>query len=455
MTQAQGDRPAAATATKPNNYGQVTPVPVAPKRKVTYVFVVGSTSSALMMPYAVSVNGKVLPAFKDKPRKVACGGGDKIELFVDQGDSVSLYLNSDAHPSHRKHSVYKVVAGDRDVLVKVTEKSGKHSDPDTPVRQIAPNAKEDAERKTDIYAAPLTGDIWMRISHVYSPGEVDALVPAGTSAAVLAAVKSIYAVLPSAELLVSEAPTGGGPGRRLSVRFIDSNNPRQNITAYDLLKDGLTRVHPGGFAALLNAAFDNGIESLRVTSCWRPMLGSIAHRAGLGLDVDYIGNAWINRQELREGKAGGKDSPHVSDEEVKRFKEYERSTEVLKEARKNFVVARKAAEAKGLTAEEKVAAAEQLRIAREAQSSAQIAQQESRRLWIAERDANEPISVNRYRASLLRCSCVAQLFDPWVLDLNTDDNVAPQNNLQKGSSTSLERLHAHHLHITVREPKIL
>lgn len=454
MSNAQDNRPVAATATKPNHYGQVTAVTVAPKRRVTYVFFVGSTSS-LMMPYAVSVNGRVLAAFKDKPKRVACAGSDKIELFVDQGDSVSLYLNSDAHPSYREHAVYKVVAGERDVLVKVTEKPGKYSELDTPVLQPQPDVNQGAERKVDVYAAPLTGDIWLKISHVYSPGEVDALVPAGTSAAVLAAVKSIYAVLPSAQLLVSEAPNGDRPGRRLSVRFIDSNNPKQNITAYDPLKDGLTRVHPGGFAALLNAAFDNGIESLRVTSCWRPMLGSIAHRAGLGLDVDYIGSAWINREELREGKAGGKDSPHVSDEEVKRFKEYERSTEALEEADKNVVAARKAIEAKGLTAEEKVAARERLRVAREAQSSAQLAEKKAEDLWIAERDANEPISVSRYRASLLRCSCVAQLFDPWVLDIDTGDGVAPQNNLQKGSKTSLDRLHAHHLHITVREPKIL
>lgn len=72
--------------------------------------------------------------------------------------------------------------------------------------------------------------------------------------------------------------------------------------------------------------------------------------------------------------------------------------------------------------------------------------------WNAERDANEPAKVKLFRASLLHCTCVVQLFDPWYMDANTKAGQNPEPNMQK---TSNETLHAHHLHVTVFEPKIL
>jgi len=41
--------------------------------------------------------------------------------------------------------------------------------------------------------------------------------------------------------------------------------------------------------------------------------------------------------------------------------------------------------------------------------------------WDKERNANEPAKVKLFRASLLQCSCVFQLFDPWFMDANTKD----------------------------------
>lgn len=72
--------------------------------------------------------------------------------------------------------------------------------------------------------------------------------------------------------------------------------------------------------------------------------------------------------------------------------------------------------------------------------------------WNEERDKGEPNHVQHYRASLLRCQCVKQLFDPWFMDANTRDASEPTPNMQKSGN---ETLHAHHLHITVDDPKIL
>jgi len=72
--------------------------------------------------------------------------------------------------------------------------------------------------------------------------------------------------------------------------------------------------------------------------------------------------------------------------------------------------------------------------------------------WIAEQDKNEPNEVRRFREALIVSSSISQLFDPWVMDSNTRDKELPIPNIQSDDN---ETLHAHHLHITVHEPKIL
>ncbi len=67
----------------------------------------------------------------------------------------------------------------------------------------------------------------------------------------------------------------------------------------------------------------------------------------------------------------------------------------------------------------------------------------------------EPAAVQSFRLLLLESPSVKQLFDPWFLESDTQDARAPVANMQRGSSTSNERLHAHHLHITIHEPRIL
>ncbi|MES8781224.1 hypothetical protein U6T93_12245, partial [Cutibacterium acnes] len=184
---------------------------------------------------------------------------------------MSLYLNSDAHPDFRTHPVYAVQVGTRDVEVVVTEKTGRHSDADTPV--LRRGDPSDKPPQIDRYAAVLTGDIWMKVSHKYTEAEAQARLPAGTSAAVAQAVKSIYRGLSQARLEIVE-PVENGQPRRLSVEFVDSGNPRNNITRYDLLADGLPRVHPAGFAALFSAALQQGIASIWVAALYSAALGS-------------------------------------------------------------------------------------------------------------------------------------------------------------------------------------
>jgi hypothetical protein len=437
-----------------DKHNSVVDAPCTKKCKVTYRF---AFRGKLSMPYAVAVNGKVLAAFKDRPKRT----DSKIPVVVDAGQTVQLYLNSDAHPAFRQHPVYEVKVGDDDVEVVINEIAGKHTDTDTPVMgKLTKN--EATGRSLQRMSAKLTGDIWMKVSHKYTASEVDTRLPAETSADAKAAIKRIYTGLSSPTLTIETPAKDGKPARTLTVKFSDSSNPKENISSYALLSDGLPRVHPGGYAALLNAALEAEVPSIMVSSCWRPMLGSIAHRAGLGLDVSVVGGTTMNRQELRRALSASHTNPHgngndkdnVTDAEVKAFGEYEqaivddkRAQADLKEASKAVVVTRHSGDSDAL----KAAQARAREAAKAAQETTQ-ATTEKRGKWNAERDAGEPNHVHQYRASLLQCACVRQLFDPWFMGVNVKDGAEPVPNMQKSSN---EALHAHHLHITVDEPNIL
>lgn len=439
------------TNDKPNS---VVDAPCKKTCKVTYSFVF---RSKLSMPYAVAVNGSVLAAFKDRPKRT----DGKISLNVDAGQTVQLYLNSDAHPAFRQQPVYEVKVLDDDVDVVITEIAGRHTDTDAPVMgKVTKN--EATGRSLQHMSAKLTGDIWMKVSHKYTPSEVDARLPTETSADVKAAIKRIYTGLSSPTLTVERPAQDGKPARTLTVKFSDSSNPKENISNYTLLSDGLPRVHPGGYAALLNAALEAEVASIMVSSCWRPMLGSIAHRAGLGLDVSVVGGTTMNRQELRRAlnasraalKGNGNDKDNVTDAEVKAFGEYEQALVDQKRAEAELIVAKAALAAakKAGDVDAVQRAAEDQRRAQKTLDAANASNQVKLSAWNEERDKGEPNHVHRYRASLLRCVCVKQLFDPWFMVAQTQDASEPTPNMQKSGN---EILHAHHLHITVDDPKIL
>ncbi len=438
---------AATGRTRPNAQGSSTPVQVEVLHKVTYVFHVVSGDN-LSIPYAVAIDGTPDPAFASKPKRVS-GSRGKVTLRAKTGSKVSLYLNSDSRPNYRKNPVYAVTVGDHDLVINITERMGLHDDADTPTLQ-PPTTAPGTEPVVDTYAAPLNGTIWMKVSHKYEEGEVVGLIPADTSAEVLAAVKSIYAELSEAQIAIDVPASPDKPAHTLSVKFVDSDNPRANIVHYSMLADGLTRVHPAGYAALFDAAIASGITNLRLTSCWRPMLGSIAHRAGLGLDVDYIGPTRMNRQALRS-RAAVTSASNVSDAERQKFNDYEAALNAQRQAKADAASAQHVlSSASGQDA--RAAASQRLAAANASLTTANQNVTSTRTAWNAERDANEPVTVHEFRASLLHCSCVAQLFDPWFMDLNTRSGATPDPNAQK---SGLEKLHATHLHITVSDPKIL
>ena len=160
------------------------------------------------------------------------------------------------------------------------------------------------------------------------------------------------------------------------------------------------------------------------------------------------------RFHTKRHRANGNDQDNVTDAEVKAFGEYEkalvdkkRAEAELKEAQAGLAAAKKSG-----NTEAAQSAAERLDTATKAQLRANKASSDALTGWNTEREKGEPNQVRQYRASLLQCACVKQLFDPWLMDADTRDTSEPSPNLQKSEN---EKLHAHHLHITVDDPRIL
>lgn len=440
MKQQASDRAERFTAAcKPSDQSPIVVVPCKPMLTVTYAIDIVSAET-LRIPYAVAINGKVLPMYEERSMNAPARRNDspaRIVVPALTGDMVSLYLNSDAAPAWRTRPLYSVTLKEHPATVRISEKMGLHHDRDTPVFR-----GHNAATGTDEYTASLTGNIWMDVSHVYQSGEVEERLPDGTRPEVVQAIKRIYNGLFERRLTIQGPARGTQPAYSLAVEFEDSDNPRKNIHHYQLLADGLTRVHPGGYAALFNAAIDNGVDRIVVTSCWRPMLGSIAHRLGLGLDVNFIGGVRLNRQELKTGRAAYQDADdNVSTEERILYSEMKAAEAERKRVEKKDKREPAMAGDGGNAPTKKMANAEL-----DAALKKEVAAKES---WDAERNKHEPPKVRAFRSSLLRCACVGQLFDPWYMFDNTATAGSPNR-----QETVNEITHAHHLHITVKDKKV-
>ncbi|MFX8844632.1 hypothetical protein ABTM93_19355, partial [Acinetobacter baumannii] len=90
--------------------------------------------------------------------------------------------------------------------------------------------------------------------------------------------------------------------------------------------------------------------------------------------------------------------------------EYEEAIAADKKADVELVAATKAASAPGLSAEQSRQAQQRKTAAEKDKDKTSRLQVRARRSWDKERDSNEPTKVKLFRASLLQCQCVSQLF---------------------------------------------
>jgi hypothetical protein len=444
------DEKAAASCTLTQD-GAVTTVLVNARFNVCYEFDTTATNRDLALPYAIALNGKVLPAHVGKPHALD-GKNRTIRLSVEAGDEVALYLNSDAHPDFRTAPVYTVKVRNHDVLVRIVERKGRGSHRKGVLEPPACQLRDG--KRVDVYDDELNGDIWLKISHCYTGAEAQALLPADLEPAFRAAVLSIYDGLPKPDLLIRFNAGDTAAAFSMRVAFDDSDNVRANITAtYSLQKLVLPRTHPCGYAALLSAARAAGITELRVTSAWRPMLGSIAHRAGLGLDVSYAGAAdnavQFNRVALTAPKSG--ETANVSAKEKTLYAEFDQAIQARERQEKARDQAKKDSQS-NRNPEDAPRLQQDLASANQRVQTALVEEKEAEKRWNDELSAKQPPLVSSFRGHLRNNTSIKQLFDPWYMDTNTTDTTQPTANQQRSKN---EKLHSNHLHITVQEPRIL
>jgi hypothetical protein len=435
--------------------GAVTTVLVGTKCKVTYEFNTAATSGGLALPYVLAINGQVLPEYVEKPG--ALRDKRSIVVAVNPGSKVALFLNSDVHPKHRRVPVYAVEVGNNDVHVKITEKTGRIGHEWATLKQPLCRPGTAPGKRLEVYDAALTGDIWMQISHLYTADEADALLPPDTIPTVRAAVRSIFGGLQRPELIVNFPASDSAPAMTLKVEFMDEmqNNVRLNTTHCPWLTGILPRTHPCAYAALLAEAQAAGVKSVRVTSGWRPSFGSIAHRAGLGLDITYIEGetqrVFLNRALLMNNKAPR--NGNVSEREKALLRDYESAKDEVA-AKERDMKAAQGRLNRNPDNGNKAQLERELADASQRFDASQERERYTRREWDNERNRNEPDLIRKLRDRLGQNKSVKQLFDPWYMDANTADTMPPVPNEQRISNPN-ERTHNNHLHITVREPKIL
>lgn len=441
----------AAASTSLTTGGQVATVPVQSRVSVIYKFNFSASNQAgkLKLPYAVAVDGQALPEYRDKAKALT---NSEIKLSVIPGSLVELYLNSDAHPQFRLSPVYALRVPNRDALVTIKELRGRGSGA-TAVTGAARTVSGSSGAQISAYDALLTGDIWMQISHRYTADEAAAMLPADTDPGVRAAILLIYRPLTQRILRVLFPATAEMAEHILYIGFAESENARQNITVLNDLADVLTRTHPHAYLAAFSNARSVGLRCLIITSNWRPMLGSIVHRAGLGLDVSRLRSPdeWLllNRKVLSSGSASS--GTNVSQEEKHRYDKYrEKSNAVaiaedeLRRLQRLLNMAETAAQ-KGTVNAQITEQQQRVQDSRNEQATAGSA-------WKNSLAQNEPALIRKYRAAVQAHGFVSQVMDPWYMDLNTRDNVAAEANQQFSAN---EKLHADHLHITITEAKLL
>lgn len=436
-------------------------------RHVTFFF---KTKEAIRLPYVVIRNGEAVPEHDVfPPNRILTSGKNPIRVKANRDDKVEICLNSDAKKCHRVAPLYKVVVGDRDVEVRVTEVMGKVSaDGSCGAVKVDKRKVGGAMVEVDVYEPLLTGALWMKVSHEFTSAEAAGVLEAGAAPSLREAVARLYGAADSPTCRLSATSAGGatlmvdtdGCGLWLEVSIAKQDNPLHNIDGFDLIRHGLKRVHPLCYAAVFSAAFNAGVSRMGITSCWRPCLGSIVHRAGRGLDVAALDGRILNRQELL-GK--GPDTENVSEEEKAAYGDLqaaETALEGIQASLRSLEGVMQAAESpldamnRGLLdlrgVEVDPAVLTQRDDLRKREQGALARRQEARIRWDRERNKNDVAS--RFRAALQRNRHVCQIMDPWLMDEDSRDGVAPQVNRQANAN---QRLHANHLHITIVETEEL
>jgi hypothetical protein len=230
---------------------------------------------------------------------------------------IALHIANDAFEQHRKFQLFPWTVPDAaHSTVHVYEMRTDLQDRFSTANQLGDTPSENSiaakPHATNEYFGYLNGDLWLKISHEFTDDEITRLCPTET---------------------LSRPPLGGseqagGPPQSVSVDWATALQPiygaGQNSRSFDsfsvqitalgitvkfaaravanaintsaltTVQQALRRTSPRAFAAILKAAWRLNIDTIDLSSSWRPMLGSRLHKMGVGLDVTEIADSAEN-----------------------------------------------------------------------------------------------------------------------------------------------------------------
>ena len=303
-----------------------------------------------------------------------------------------------------------------DVVVKISEIKGTVYDPSD---ELPSDPVSTATKK--VYSAGLFGTTWLKFSHKFTTDE--ALAQSRDEPQELqAALQQIFggSASVSGNAITLSVAKPNKKNMVITWQAAAFQNCRENIPSITNLAAAkaeiIPRVHPQTYKAFLKAAFELDAAALEIASGWRPMLGSVLHRVGVGLDVSRI---LVEGRDLRLNRSQtSSDTAYI-----------------------NLLTQKKRLEGKKTLTED------------EKQELKQLAAQEANKREAATTaiHSSDSASIRTFIHKLRENNDVKQTFDPWEMDLNTRDNApATPNHLITGN----EKLHRNHLHITVRDTEL-
>jgi hypothetical protein len=224
---------------------------------------------------------------------------------------IALHIANDAFEQHRSFQLFPWTVPDvAHSKVNIYEMRTDLQDRFSTENQLGNTpAENDIQIKpaaTDEYFCYLNGDLWLKISHEFTNDEITRLCPpetltrasSGSSAQSGGSTQSVSVDWATTLQPIYESGENSRsfasfsvqiPALGITVKFAARAVANAiNTSTRTTVQQALRRTSPRAFAAILKAAWRLNIDTVDLSSSWRPMLGSRLHKMGVGLDVTEI-----------------------------------------------------------------------------------------------------------------------------------------------------------------------
>lgn len=358
--------------------------------------------------------------------------GKTITVPVCAGDRVGIQLGADTKSMFRRRILYEIVADPGVNIVTIREHRGKVNIGAWNNREVGKGVSKADSNQNGRWQGEMWGDTWALFSPRYTVAEATKILrEVGVSEDWIEIVCRIYRddLSDAGEAQYAQLRGALTGVKRLRIELVLDDpttifwensafsNCRENIRGTYLAEEPpesipliefVGRVSPLAYYAAFKAAVDARIDEIHLSSGWRPMIGSVLHRVGVGLDVNYLLDDGQKKERVMLASAQAN-------------QRYKKSVQILNLEELSY---------------------------RTPEQDAQLVQLRNQVVTIEE----TPL-VKAYREKLKKSPQIRQLFLPWYMRANNPNVPDKIEDMNKGISNN-ERLHKDHLHITANDPEI-